>query len=60
MPDAPDCKGPVHAHPQHRLHSPAEPPSDYRSRLAIGAHAFLISLAAGAVTGLLSGALRAF
>ncbi|AXQ94137.1 hypothetical protein LV780_10195 [Cereibacter azotoformans] len=60
MPDAPDRTGPVHAHPQHRHHSPAEPPSDFRSRLAIGAHAVLISLAGGAVTALLSGTLRAF
>ncbi|MGP3695799.1 hypothetical protein [Rhodobacter sp. NSM] len=60
MKDVPDSKGAGPTNPKPRHHIPPEPPSDYRSRLAIGAHAFLISLAAGAVTALLSGALRAF
>ena len=41
-------------------HGPFEPISDLRSRVAIGAHALLISLAAGAVTSLLSGVFSAF
>ncbi|ODM44558.1 hypothetical protein [Cereibacter johrii] len=54
-----DRKGAASGIPSFRRHTPPDP-SDYRSRLAIGAHALLISLAAGAVTALLSGALRAF
>ncbi|RIA00120.1 hypothetical protein D1122_05040 [Cereibacter sphaeroides] len=55
-----DRAGAAGSSPSSRPHSPPDLSSDYRSRLAIGAHALLISLAAGAVTALLSGALRAF
>jgi hypothetical protein len=54
-----DREGPASKSPSFRRHN-APDASDFRSRLAIGAHALLISLAAGAVTALLSGALRAF